>query len=230
MKKLFTFLRKDYGVLKVLFTMLCIFMIFNDLYIVVFERPTLTTQITQPLQLDDFREFTFCPLPSTDLDQLEVEGFNGVVNYKLGLDRKKNDSTVGWVGNKTKDVSELLIKLSTLKSEEDCPRVTLVYHEDFGSATNYKETMRLANFTLSQQLFPEIICCRMIRPKLEDAVVINALIVRIPTIINFKVMMADTRISSVFTTHKGRVHLLSLIPDCNLALRIQLYVRKGVSK
>ena len=227
MNKLFTFLRKDYGVLKVLFTMLCIFMIFNDLYIVVFERPTLTTQITQPLQLEDFPDFTFCPLPSTDLDQLEVEGFNGVVNYKLGLDRKKNDSTVGWVGNKTKDVSELLIKLSTLKSVADCPRVTLVYHEDLGSATNYKETMRLANFTLSQQLFPEIICCRMIRPKLEDAVVINALIVRIPTILNFKVMMADTRISSVFTTHKGRVYLLSLIPDCNLVLRIQFYVRRG---
>ena len=131
MGKILFFLSTDYGVLKVLFTILCSFWIFQDFYIAFIERPTLTSHITGDFKFEDFPDIMLCPEPPIDVSLMQSLGYVNYYKYNMGYGQHNDGSSKlskSWVGNSSLDVKDLFKKISTLETAKDCPRAKIVYY------------------------------------------------------------------------------------------------------
>ena len=198
-----------------IFTVLCSFLLFQDFYIAFIEKPTLTTHITESLQYEDFPDFMLCPEPSVDLSLMQRLGYEDYAGYMKGemgrwSDKLGNESEpiANWAGNQSKGVVEVFKELSVLNSVSDCPDATIFYKR----MREFKETKQLgvtfANYSLSSAMFPYHRCCRMqyiAKETLGPDSIIDSVLFAFNSSLQFKVMMGDHKIASMYKIHEKNV-------------------------
>ena len=146
---------KDYGALKLIFTILASYLILETFYMFLMVKPTYTSHERRKLSVEDFPEIILCPDPSIDIDALKSHGYRGADKYFKGV---YDWTQVTWTGNKSKDVKTVSEEMSTLKSNKDCPSGELAFEDN----------MRVdVEFNLTKVLTPFHICCKVIPPTLS---------------------------------------------------------------
>ena len=68
---------KDYNILKIVFTILTSYMIFDTFYTWLVRQPTYTSLEKRPITGDDFPDIMICPQPSVDKEVFLVIEFGG---------------------------------------------------------------------------------------------------------------------------------------------------------
>ena len=191
----YSFIVKDFGMLKALFIILASLLITEEFYNFLVLKPTYTFQEKRRIDLDDFPVITLCPHPSVDVNAMKKKGYGLFDFYFKGVFDPFN-SSVSWAGNKSEDVKEVSKEISILKSIDDCPE----------GQFHFEDNSSIAEFKLSRALNPYHICCQVIQPKLSEA----SPIVSLRLFLNnsqsllsyFKVFLADQLTASIFDQHK----------------------------
>ena len=202
----FSFLWKDFLLLKVIFTIMCVLLLMQDFYLALVEKPTLTTSMTEPLALQDFPTITLCPENPVNYTELQRLGFHDIYDYIVGYNWETNITEYNWRGNSSLSVSEINKRISVLKSAEDCPIATLVY-----ISKDYTVEERLINVTksLTKVLFPYHICCKLDVPRsmTSDHVVRSIFIFRNKSeSINYKFFMSEKSSFTKFKLHERHMN------------------------
>ena len=195
---LFSLLCNDYGWIKFFFTLLCLYLIFEESYDAFVERPTLTSTKKENMTKEDFPVITICPDPSVNLQHLKSIGFKDLWDYKSGRvdNTELKRLNFGWTGNTTDDVKNILESLSVFKSSEDCPFVWLEYL-DPGDSNKILQGVA-AETELKFALHPFHICCRVIVPSIgKDNSIRDVYIFQGNQ--SIKVLLSDKSSSSIFT-------------------------------
>ena len=158
--QLHSLLLKDYGILKLIFTCVASYLIFDAIYTFAVLKPTYTSHEERQLSFDDFPEILICPEPSIDLNALRVNDYDLYQFYFGGSIGRHGSSLVkSWAGNNSKDVQIVADSISTLKSEKDCPDGVL----------RTKDGSSEAAFTIVKALNPYHACCKVEAPKFSHS-------------------------------------------------------------
>ena len=76
---------KDYNILKIVFTILSSYFIFDTFYTWLVRQPTYTSLEKRPITGDDFPDIMVCPQPTFDKEVLQAKGYFGADTYFKGL-------------------------------------------------------------------------------------------------------------------------------------------------
>ena len=159
---------RDYGILKILLTAACIFLLWEQFYKYWVLKPTLTRTGRRDLSVDDFPVMTFCPIKHVDHKKLSSYGYEELTQYKLGIQKNESlESLVGWSGNSSTSQKEVIKDISILKTEKDCPYSNnsfVKYDDDY---TSFLE------FELTDALFPYHRCCKIVIPEQSKSSVVS---------------------------------------------------------
>ena len=139
------YLWQNFGAVKIVCTLTCLYLLYDLFYQFFVLKPTSTQTSKQKFTSRNLPTLTLCHNEQFDLSNLEANGFNNHLSYRSGT-KFFNDSHVmiSWNGNKMKNVEELYNNLSYIKSPLDCPSDLVVWfvkkHEDvdgnFGKSFN----------------------------------------------------------------------------------------------
>ena len=80
----FSILLKDYRILKILFTILATYLIYDELTVFFIKRPTYTSTEKRKMNAQDFPEIILCPEPSIDINSVKSRGYFNTVGYFRG--------------------------------------------------------------------------------------------------------------------------------------------------
>ena len=119
LKPCYSLFCKDYRIIKLIFIVFTSFLIFLEFYTYIEVKPTYTYNMRRKLAPEDFPEILLCPEPSMDVGALNSKGYDGIGEYFHGLSGVW-ETFIGWSGNKSEDVSEVIREISTLKRINDC--------------------------------------------------------------------------------------------------------------
>ena len=191
LKHMTSCLGKDHGILKIIFTLLCSFLIANDWYIAFIEKPTLTREIKTTFSKEDIPEVTLCPEPAIDFDEMISLGYSDLYAYKAGIIDFKDWKKLSWSSNQTMDVKEVAEKLSPLKSEKDCP---------FAMAMPFWKN--ITNITLTRALFPYHFCCKIDAKDVDKN--FHELFIILQS--DFRLILSDRTLSSPFNIHTKNIY------------------------
>ena len=128
-------------------------------------KPTLTSSTKRKYKPEDFPEILLCPEPSIDIQALKSLGYTSKESYQAGFDDNEFSSQfLGWTGNNSESVEEVIQKISVLKAAEDC---AIEGKSKIWYTTNEKEEGVSENikFNLKHALYPHHLCCELITPK-----------------------------------------------------------------
>ena len=202
LKPLFYLFGKDYKLLKVIFTVITLLLIFDQFYIYFVSKPTLRFQTKRNLNSEDFPEILFCPNPSVNLDALNSRGYDGKSEYYWGVssfyNKIESNNEIGWSGNKSETPKQVLEDISILKSDEDCPlnKLSFVWN---------KLVEKEIKFKLTRVSYPHHICCKIIIVNNTNLDVFHAMQIDLSYlnkfITSFKVLMTDQITASYFNQH-----------------------------
>ena len=169
---MFLFVKKyvwqDYGIFKIILTVSCIFLLWEQLYKYLVLKPTLTRTGRRDLSVDDFPVMTFCPIKHVDMTKLSSFGYEDLTEYKLGIQKNESlKSLIGWSGNSSASLSEVIEDISLLKTEKDCPysNNSFVRYDD--------DVTTLLEFELTDALFPYHRCCKIVVPEHSKSSVVS---------------------------------------------------------
>ena len=129
------YLWQNFGAVKIVCTLTCLYLLYDLFYQFFVLKPTSTQTSKQKFTSRNLPTLTLCHNEQFDLSNLEANGFNNHLSYRSGT-KFFNDSHVmiSWNGNKVKNVEELYNNLSYIKSPLDCPSDVKVWfvrkHED----------------------------------------------------------------------------------------------------
>ena len=91
---------KDYRFLKLLFTILALFLICEIFYTWLVLKPTYTSNERRQISPEDFPEIIICPEPPLNISALRLRGYGSIQSYFHG-DR------YGWTGKKAEDLKKV---------------------------------------------------------------------------------------------------------------------------
>ena len=180
---------KEYGALKLIFTILASYLIFETFYIFLIVKPTYTSHEKRKLSEEDFPEIILCPDPSINLSALNSHGYRGADKYFKGV---YDWTQVTWTGNRSEDVKAVSEEVSMLKSIKDCPIGELVFEDN---------KRIVAEFNLTKVLTPFHICCKVIPPPISQSYsIVSVRMVHSSnsTVQSFKAFMADQMTASFY--------------------------------
>ena len=169
---MFSFVEKyvwrDYGIFKIIFSVACILLLYEQLYTYLVLKPTLTQSGRRDLGVDDFPVMTFCPIKHVDMTKLSFYGYEDLTGYKLGVQMNGSRKSFGWSGkNGNASQTEVIRDISLLKSVHDCP----YSNESFARFDDFTKTH--LEFELTDALFPYHRCCKIIIPEESKSRVLN---------------------------------------------------------
>ena len=200
-KKCFhTLLIKEYRILKLIFIILGLWLVFYSFYTFLAVKPTYTSNEKRKMTAEDFPEILVCPEQAFDKEALLLYDYSGLAAYIRGKKNKhKNSTYVSWGGKTTKDITKLSKAISTIKSVQKCPNIVW----RFQSLTSHK-TVKNTKIELTRALDPYHMCCKYIPPKLSKfyPVIDFRLEASKTNVTSFKVFMADQLTASYFDLHK----------------------------
>ena len=186
---------KDYRLLKIIFTILTLYLIFDNFYTYLVLKPTYTSHEKRALNTDDFPEIILCPQPSIDLNALKSLGYDGPSSYFHG---KQSGRSKGW-GNNPDDIKNISLIVSALKSVENC--------EHPSSRIGLMDLKEIkVKFNLTAALHPHHICCKVHPPKqAKSHPLLKFKFAYSTNVLNvsFRVFLADQMTASVFEQHKN---------------------------
>ena len=198
MKKIIHNFWKDYGILKIVFFLLCLYVTFEELEVFFFERPTLTSRAKVGLRPEDFPVITLCPDPAINVTAMQNLGYNEILSYQAGVSvLPLKTEGHGWIGKDSESVEEVSGKISILKSPEDCP----VHKESrvWTTGTQREEKLR---FELTRALLPYHVCCRVVTPELATQEAVEVFVIAIDSdeqrYKSMKVLLSERNSYSVF--------------------------------
>ena len=165
----------EYGILKLLLTVICCFLLFEEFIKYIHKKPTLTQTGRRKLAKEDFPVITLCPVPQIDLMKMNSYGYNSFYQYKMGMFNNETLSTiVGWSGNQTfKTTNDVITEIAVVKHKDDCPHSKWSYVEH----TDGRSRKELLDFKLTGAIFPNHQCCQVIIPELSKSKVINSVLI-----------------------------------------------------
>ena len=97
MKKLLIIF-KDHRLLKLSFILLTVYLLFDELVLFFYTKPTLTTKVQTSLQTNQFPEALICSSPAFDQEKLISMGYEHSHDYILGI-LTENSFMAGLVTN-----------------------------------------------------------------------------------------------------------------------------------
>ena len=163
----------DYGILKIIFTSSCIFLLYEQFYKYLVLKPTLTQSGRRDLKEEDFPVMTICPIKHVDMTKLTSYGYTDLFQYKGGVQSNKtHKSLIGWAGNSNSSLLEVMTKISMLKSQKDCP-YSKQSHVVFGDKDE-RQGSEILTFELTNALFPYHLCCKIIVPEEAKSSVLSS--------------------------------------------------------
>ena len=207
--KSYKFLCNDFGILKLLMTMIFLYLVADEIYVCLVERPTLTRNVKEDLSKEDFPSLTLCPGPSVKDNEVISRGYNDIWDYKTGTKYSWNSSwvgvdVIGWNGkNKSETISEVSSEISVLKSVLDCPDSNSSLLWWARNESNKEElTFHTMEFTMEEALFPDHLCCKVKFPEAAKKNAIEGMEIGFfpegKMFDNFRILMTDQMSSSIF--------------------------------
>ena len=171
-------------------------------------KPTLTSSTKRKYKPEDFPEILLCPEPSIDIQALKSLGYTSKESYQAGFDDNEFSSQfLGWTGNNSESVEEVIKKISVLKAAEDC---AIEGKSKIWYTTKEKEEGVSENikFKLKHALYPHHLCCELITPKAASHHHIAAISLRFSFLNksfgSFEIFFGD-KLNSFFSLHKTRI-------------------------
>ena len=108
---------KDYRLLKLVFTVMALWLIYDTFYSMLVLKPTFASDEKRPISEDDFPEIIVCPEPSIDIHALRLRGYDSVEYYYKGLlfgsPLHQQINLSSWTGNKSEDVKDVIHEVSS---------------------------------------------------------------------------------------------------------------------
>ena len=158
----FSILFKDYRILKILFTILATYLIYDELTVFFIERPTYTSTEKRKMNTEDFPEIILCPEPSIDINAVTARGYQNTVGYFKGRYNDSDLQLIGWGGNTSEgeDVKIISEEISVLKSPKDCQKVKLYFKDNKSTKRIYTKS----SLEKSTAFYPYHQCCIVIPP------------------------------------------------------------------
>ena len=190
----YTLLVKDYNILKIVFSILTSYFIFDTFYTWLVRQPTYTSLENRPITGDDFPDIMVCPQPTIDKNVLQSKGYPGNDAYFKGLIkpsavREENKSEVTWAGNGSEDILKVYHDISNLKSTNECGEIQF----NFDGVT--------LNKTFTRSLSPYHMCCKITPPKMFQSSPLEYLAIKFMEnnthIDSYKVFLADQFATSI---------------------------------
>ena len=150
-------LLKIQNLLKLVLVLLTFYLLWNELNVFLFEKPTYSSKAKVGMEPKDFPSITICANPGFDNQELKRHGYEQSFKYQIG--DVEGTNKIGWIGNQTANSTFEFVadKISTIKSVQDCPS-TRAFLED--EAGNMKFAFVL--FELTKPLHPNGQCCRSV--------------------------------------------------------------------
>ena len=147
-----TYLLKDFRLLKLIFTLLTVVLLYDELLIFFIERPTMASIAKTALKPTNFPSIYICARSGFNQTELSILGYEHGYKYTRGFPNDKH--FIGWTGNQS-DLSqeEVAVKISTIRTTEDCPRVVAIFKVD------NKKVRRTLILELTRGLYPSGQCC-----------------------------------------------------------------------
>ena len=199
---------QEYGILKIFFFVMTIYVSVEEFYVFFHVRPTMTSTSRDALEAEDFPEITLCPEPTTDRKALRELGYTELFNFKAGVEMfpVPQEQGHGWIGNSSERVEDVMRKVATVKSSEDCPVSILSNLRPVGVSRNYP-----FQFKVSRALLPFHQCCKIIYPEIAKKVPIQGFTVTLKPgqeskYKSLKVLMADRMSYSVLKQNEKTIY------------------------
>ena len=111
---------KNHRILKLIFIIFALYLIFEEFYVFVVVKPNYTYTSKRTLSAEDFPDIIVCPEPSVNADVVVSKGYQGIKEYFLGFE-DIGRPLMGWDGIKSENVSKVAEDISPLKTTKDCP-------------------------------------------------------------------------------------------------------------
>ena len=209
MMKFITKFWQEYGILKVIFLVLCVYVTLDELDVFFYEKPTLTSTSRVPLAPEDFPEITVCPEPTAHKHILQELGYTEMFNFKAGIELfpVATNQGFGWIGNSSESIENVMRRVSTVNSSEDCPISLTSYVRPRGAAG----PPELFQFRLSRALLPFHQCCKIIYPDIAKREPIQGFSISLEAdqqskYKSLKVLMADRVSYSVLIQNEKTIY------------------------
>ena len=191
------------------FTMTIYFSI-EEFYVFFYVKPTMTSTSRVALEAGDFPEITLCPEPTADRKMLGALGYTEMFNFKAGVDMfpVPKDQGMGWIGNSSEKVEDVMRQVASVKSPEDCP----VSHLSFLRPKGQKENQSYPfQFKISRALLPFHQCCKIVYPEIAKEHPIQGFTITLgpeqqSRFKSLKVLMADRMSYSVLTQNAKTIY------------------------
>lgn len=219
MNKYLIFILRDYKIIKVCFTILTMYMLYDELYIFFIIKPTLSSVSKSQLRPHNYPDIIICPVPGFDQNAIARLGYDSSYYYSMG---KLGDGWFGWFGNETGIEHEHTTAHAgdffMFKSSADCPQI--------GAKFRTAEKLQSESFEmfLMRGIFPNGRCCRARTPRLAGDMILNTLYytVAIPTYSNnqdhqvttgFKMLLSDRESAAFFMMNKFNLEGSQLVSE-----------------
>ena len=150
MKQISKFLFKNS--INIASAILTIYLLYEDFQLF-FSKPTYSSNSELKLEPKNYPSIVLCPFPTFDQESLWKYGYEDGYDYAKGL--IMGSKLYGWIGNSSKSVESIIEEISLLKSEKDCPSLSVLFDED-------DDSQRYENiqFELTKTAYPNGRCCK----------------------------------------------------------------------
>ena len=148
---------ENHGFLKIILTVICIYLLVEPFNLYLVEKPTLATSIQDDFKLEDFPYVSVCPEPKVNTTMVTSYGYFDHFSYRDGVLRNisENDAHVGWNGDESEDIQEVVRQISPLKSPKVCPKGMVWYKSKHPHKDSEMIEMK---FELTRAIFPDHLC------------------------------------------------------------------------
>ena len=127
-----THLWDSFGALKLVLTVVCFYLMIEQLYHFSVEKPTFTKETKHEMKVEDFPTFTICPIPEVNFTMTNVNGYLNSYSFVNGILEWKSHPEISWFGNASKSIETVVDDLAIIKSINQCPSFYVSYFSGKG--------------------------------------------------------------------------------------------------
>ena len=155
-KAVFDWLWREFGIFKIVFGTLTLFLIYQEILVFLVVRPTSTSIELKMITPDLMPDIIICPQPGFHIPALRKNGYHNSFWYSLGMNT--SETFLGWSGNNSLGTLQTIEDISTLKNTSSLPlaRLKMKFENDYRWFTT--------NFSYTRTMHPLGRCLRVIFP------------------------------------------------------------------
>ena len=178
------------------------------------SKPTHTSKTMINLQPNHFPDILICPFPAYDLHNLARYGYMTSRMFLRG--RIRGTKLLGWTGNSSLTVEEIVNDVSTLKTLDDCPFVLAMFE-------HFHEELEVS-LTMLDKFHGR--CCKPTIPTTSQNNSVDRLLIRMDRNnirVDSKIEGFETFISSQRTSHISKMDTFN-----TNGISLKMYAEKDV--